>query len=526
MIELQLTFSGRTRPIRLDDGKHTVGRAGDNTIQIPAGRVSKHHAVLRVAGERLFVSDLGSTNGTEVGGIRVGPDETEVPADTDVSFGGAVLRRATAPASIEKSVLLPDDKLTTVMRYNVRDGYSVKARERIMDFSSELFELLATDQDPVEVEKAACRFVSRCVSADRVVLLENWEEATAVETRARWTKKEDDMAPLQLSTTLVGQVLRERDSILVSNPMEDPNYTGQESVMALNLRSAMAAPLFDNEHVRGILYVDTTELDVRYTQDDLQVLTATANAVAVKLRNLSLESELRTAANIQRSMLPIIEDVDKGFEAEAYQVACREVGGDLYHCIRRPNGRVLLALGDVAGKGMPAALAMSAAIVLIGMLAEIDGKIEDLARHLHTQMYRIMTPEQFITLFIGELDPKSGTLRYVNAGHEPPVIVREDNKVELLDSTGLAIATIEEPMLGGAKVKLHPGDLLAVFSDGIPEATTDGVHFMDAEAVKKILRSHRDEALPEIRKRIVWAVESFLGGEPNSDDVTLLLIRR
>jgi adenylate cyclase len=376
MLEFEITWSGSTQIIRLDDGEHTVGRASESSVQVRAPRVSKQHAVLRIAGEQLWVRDLGSTNGTEVDGRSVGNDEVEVPVDGKVSFGGAILQRAGLRS--EPATSLVDDKeLSTLLRFNIQQGFSDAARDRIVRFSSDLFELLASDEDAEAIGSAACRFVARCVSAHRVVLLEDRGEATSVETRAHWTLDATDKdAPLRLSSTLVGQVMRRRDSVLVANPLEDPKYTGQESIMALSLRSAMAAPLFDNERVRGILYVDTADPRTQYSKDDLEVLTATANAVAVKLRNMSLESELRTAAKIQRRMLPDVIDPPEGFELDAYQVMCRAVGGDLYHCVPRPNGKTLVALGDVSGKGTPAALAMSAATVLIGMLAEIGGEVD------------------------------------------------------------------------------------------------------------------------------------------------------
>ena len=525
MLELEISWGGETRPLKLEDGEHSLGRAGDNAIKVLAGRVSKRHAVLRVDGTRLFVRDLGSTNGTEVDGQRIGSDEVEVSTGGTVSFGGAVLRWPGVSAATTAPMAGGDD-VSTFVRYNMREGYSNSARDRIMDMSSGLFELLAADSNAAEIGKAACEFVAKTVAADRVVLLEDHGEATAVEPRARWTRKGDDSAPLRLSSTIINEVLSLRETVLVPNPLEDPNYTGQESIVALHLRSAMAAPLFDNERVRGILYVDTANAGVRYSKDDLQVLTATANAVGIKLRNLTLESEMRTAAKIQRSMLPRKLSAPGGFEIEAYQLMCRAVGGDLYHCSPRKDNKTLVALGDVSGKGMPAALAMGAATVLIGALANIDDDLKSLADHLHSQLYRSLGTEQFITLFAGDFDSDTGEIHFVNAGHEPPLIIRGDGSVDGLQPTGLPVALIEDTTSETADAKMEPGDLLAVFSDGIPEATTNGETFLGMDPVKEILVNRRDEPLAEIRKQIVSTVENFLAGDPMSDDVTLILLRR
>jgi len=524
MLEIEIAWGEKNHPHKLKDGEHSVGRSGDSDIKLAVARVSKSHAMLRVDGNRLFVRDLGSTNGTEVDGVRIGLDEVEARAGALVSFAGTLLRRANS-MPISQSFVEPA-QVTTRLHYKYEDGYSPTARDRIVDMSSGLFELLASGRDSETVGAAACKFVSRWVDADRVVLLEDRGEATPVEARARWTREGDVNAPLQLSSTIVGRVTSGRESILVANPLEDPNFIDQHSILSLNLRSAMAAPLFDNQRVRGILYVDTASPEVQYGQDDLEVLTATANAVAIKLRNLTFEREMRTAANIQRAMLPDSIDPPEGYELEAYQVMCRAVGGDLYQCLPRVNGRYMFALGDVSGKGMPAALAMGAGTVLVGMLAEIEGDLKELAGHLHRQLFRSLTPEQFITMFLAELDAETGSIYYVNAGHEPPLIVRADGTIDCLESTGLPVGMIEDVMLEAGEGRLEKGDLLAVFSDGVPEATTDGEKFLGMEAVREIIADGRDKPLDEVRGRIFSAVDEFLAGEPNSDDVTLMLLRR
>ncbi|MCK5407881.1 MAG: serine/threonine-protein phosphatase, partial [Candidatus Krumholzibacteria bacterium] len=147
-------------------------------------------------------------------------------------------------------------------------------------------------------------------------------------------------------------------------------------------------------------------------------------------------------------------------------------------------------------------------------------------RHLHRQLFRSLTPEQFVTLFLAELDGETGKLRYVNAGHEPPRVIRASGAIDSLEPTGLPIAMIEDFMLECGEAELLPGDLMAVFSDGIPEATTDGEKFLGMEPVREVLITHRKDSLANIRGKIVALVDDFLAGEPTSDDVTILLLRR
>jgi serine phosphatase RsbU (regulator of sigma subunit) len=164
--------------------------------------------------------------------------------------------------------------------------------------------------------------------------------------------------------------------------------------------------------------------------------------------------------------------------------------------------------------------------VLVGLLADIEGELDTLAARLHRQLYKSLAEEQFVTLFIGELEPATGRLVYVNAGHEPALIAHRDGGLSALESTTLPFAMMEEIPLVKREVVIEPGDLVAVFSDGIPEATTNGEKFLGLDGMKKVLVDDRAEPLPLIRGRIVQAVESFLAGGPASDDVTLILLRR
>jgi sigma-B regulation protein RsbU (phosphoserine phosphatase) len=141
-------------------------------------------------------------------------------------------------------------------------------------------------------------------------------------------------------------------------------------------------------------------------------------------------------------------------------------------------------------------------------------------------LFKSLAGEQFVTLFMGELDPASGRMRYINAGHEPPIVVRRDGTLERVDSTTLPFAMIEETPLEVRETTLNPGDTIAVFSDGIPEATTSGETFLGLDRVKQILAAQRHEPLRAICRRIVEVIEGFLAGGPASDDVTLIMLRR
>jgi GAF domain-containing protein len=528
-VEFELVIDGRLDTVDLADGEHSVGRAPGNDIQLPVASVSKQHAMIRIDDEKVFVRDSGSTNGTDIDGAPVGQTDIELPQQATVRFAGVPLWRKIASVD-SMATLLPENDIQSSAVFRPGDEVSESARARIVDMLSGLFELVASEDEADGIEQAACSFVAEWIDADRVFLLEDEGEGTEIVVKKRWMRVEGPKEAreiVRMSSTIVRQVFEERTSVLVANTVSDPRFAAQQSIIHLDLKSAMAAPLFDNQRVRGILYVDCSRAAVQYGTEDLQVLTATANAVAVKLRSITLEKEMRTAARIQRAMLPATVDVPEGWELDAHLTMCRDVGGDLYHCLERPNGHTMLVLGDVAGKGVPASLAMAATIVLIRSLNEIGVSLEEMGPHLNSQLAESLAPEQFVTLFVGELDHETGDLSYFNAGHEPPRLLREgSDEISLLDSTGRPIGMLPGGEFGVDHVNLGKGDVLSVFSDGIPEATRDGNDFLGDKPVDEAMRNFRTGPLKDMRESILGAVHDFLTPNEASDDITLMILRR
>ncbi len=520
-MDLILKQGPHSQLLRLADGLHIAGRNPDVAIHITSPEVSNRHARLRIEGNSLFISELGSLNGTELDGVPLRPHqgEVEVLPGTVISLAGVILQRDARGTKPSDS----PSELSVHGFYNPESGFSQSAGFRIMDALSGLFELI-TDEGRF-LEDKACAFVTGLVPADRVVMLEDSGEGTSLEKVGSWTRSGEQTEDIQLSQTIVDRVMGQRTSVLLKD-IQGESCGPSESMLALHLRSAMAVPLFDNRRVRGILYVDTTKPGVNYGNEELQVLTATANAVAVRLRNLSMEQELATAARIQHALLPGTLPTVPGYELQARLDMCRTVGGDLYHALNRNRTNLLLAVGDVAGKGIPAALAMSACMLMISTLAEISSEVDAMVNLIHRQLWENLATEQFITLFLAELDPATGSLTYVNAGHEPPLIVRATGTLEKLGPTGPPVALLPDSMWIMEQVTLEPGDLLAVFSDGIPEATLKGEEFLGQESLVEILKSQRTDPLDQISAAAFAEVQAFLGDNPPSDDVTLMLLRR
>jgi len=367
-----------------------------------------------------------------------------------------------------------------------------------------------------------------------VLLLDPGDGTEPVQIAARTRGGRADRA-LALSTTIMRKVLTECTSVLTRDTAIDPRFQGQHSIVAQSVHSAMAVPLFDNEKVLGLLYVDSADLMVRFDDDQLELLTLLANMAAVKITNARLLEEgrdrdrvlqeLASATRIQRGMLPATTPQVPGYELEAYLESCNEVGGDLYDFHMRDDGMLVFVVGDVTGKGMGAALLMSSFLASARVLYDAYADPAELSRRLGAMVHRTADPTRFVTGFVGCLDPATGTLTYVNAGHPWPMLVRGGTLREL-ESNGVPFGVVPHFPYTAATAELAPGEVFAVFTDGIPEAQR-GEELYNEERLRDAMRE--ESGVPDLatlRDRLLARVDEFLAGEPRTDDITLVLIRR
>jgi phosphoserine phosphatase RsbU/P len=241
---------------------------------------------------------------------------------------------------------------------------------------------------------------------------------------------------------------------------------------------------------------------------------------------LSLKNDLEVAREIQQAMLPSGRFSASGVETAGFSRPANTVGGDFYDILPLDNGRVAIAVGDVAGKGSPAALLM--ALLLAMMRTLVDERLEpgELVARLNVQVSRHAPATRFITLFYGVFDPATGELTYVNAGHMPPLVVRADNRIERLTDGGIALGMFDHATYSPGRAVLQPDDLIAVYSDGITEAENESGGPFDESGLEQALRLYGREPIAEIGACVLRAVEAHTGDARLADDLTVLVLRR
>jgi sigma-B regulation protein RsbU (phosphoserine phosphatase) len=237
-----------------------------------------------------------------------------------------------------------------------------------------------------------------------------------------------------------------------------------------------------------------------------------------------MAQELATATRIQENMLTEPPELP-GWLCHARIETCHEVGGDLYDLHVRSDGTLVLLVGDVSGKGMGAALLMSSTLSSARVLYDTCTGPLQFVQRLNGIVHRGSDSRSFVTMFVGWLDPANGLLRYVNAGHPEPHLVR-DGGLRTLEATGIPVGMMSSFAWSENEVVIADGETLAVFSDGIPEAQ-HGNEFFDFERVATALKEtvcERDLAV--MADGIIGRIDAFAAGEHRADDVTLMLLRR
>lgn len=241
---------------------------------------------------------------------------------------------------------------------------------------------------------------------------------------------------------------------------------------------------------------------------------------------LSLKNDLEIAREIQQAMLPRGEYRAPGIEAFGITRPANTVGGDFYDILPLHDGRVLLTLGDVAGKGSPAALLMALLIAMLRTLVDEGLRGAELAERLNIQIAKHAPRSRFVTIFLAELDPATGAMIYVNAGQNPPLLRRRNGSYERLRAGGMALGMFENATYTAGRVDLDPGDVLVMYSDGITEAEDPLEQPFDEAGVQFVADSSEWGSAKELGWATFAAVDAHRQDRKLLDDLTVLVARR
>lgn len=529
----------------LKQGNYTVGRSSGCDLVINDSTVSREHARVEVADEKtISLTDLGSHNGTTVNGYAIN-DTVKLQTNDIVSFGRVQFKitpssektAATAfslgdsEQDLANATLLPIKEALRPLPAKVIDN------PQVFQAISEMGRMLILPGSGEEMFEKALELLQDVIPTERVAILLSEPEGEELYLAASRVSGRRPLDSFTISRTIVRELLNQKNAILISDPRADSRFAQQQSIVGSGIRSAMAVPLFDEDKVLGILYADTSNPVHRYSEDFLRVTATFGNILAAKIANQSLlkerqakevlEAELKVASQIQNQLLPASLLEVEGYSISAFQAQCKAVGGDLYDVAQLKDGCVLFLLADVSGKGMGAALLMSNILAAFRILygAE-DFNLADVTSRVSRELVRFSRAEDFATLFICELCPEKHTLRYLNAGHNPPIMVRSDGKVEELQPSGIPIGAFDLYGWKEETLEFGVGDFLFMFTDGVSEATNSQGEMYQEERLKGFLLKFQKQSPDELTESVLDEIREFMGGASQSDDITTIILRR
>jgi serine phosphatase RsbU (regulator of sigma subunit) len=544
-LELVIQCPGQqTRNIPLTGARLSVGRSNAADLCFPEDSgLSRLHFAFEPEGDGWTVQDLDSKNGTYVNEIALQGLLILKPGDR-VTAGHLVIVYSPEAGrdSSERVVVFEGDESTSsststlvtslkasaqAFRQTVvtdRGGEKTSAMQALIQAGQVLLENRPLgDLFPVILDLAI-----QAVGAQRGALMSL--EGDKLTLRAH--KGEG----FRISSHVRDKVIKEKCSILVRDAQLDDAFKDRMSIVDQKVHTMMAAPLQTGERIMGLIYVDSPFVVREFTKDDLSLLTVMANTAAIRIENARLaeieeadrrmQRDLSQAAEIQRGVLPAQAPRVAGADMAGFNAACRTVGGDYYDFFVYPDGRAGLALGDVSGKGMPASLMMMALHARVQVLAEDPSDLAAFMSRLNKATCVNCPSNRFITFFFCVLDGGTGELAYANAGHNPPVLVRASGEARMVEGGGPVLGLLPMAPYGEMQARLDPGDILALYSDGVTEANNTADEEFGEERLIEALRRHRAEPAETIVQAVRTALAEFTAGAPQADDITLVIAKR
>jgi serine phosphatase RsbU (regulator of sigma subunit) len=536
--------------IQLNEDMIVLGRNPDCQVPIAGTAVSRNHAQIVLVQGKYYIEDLKSRNGTFVNNEQVtsrlplndndrikicdflctfhesatkplppelGPEEPEPPDDPAASTVEASLSHASSNLLLESQ---PAEKVKALLEITSNLSKTLELEPLLPKIVDSLFQVFK--------------------QADRGFIILRDETGKRLIPKVFKARRAADEANSMFSRSIVKQCLETVQALLSDDASHDSRFSMSQSIADFRIRSVMCAPLWSQEgKTFGVIQLDTQDRGKKFTKDDLEFLMGVARQASLAFENAKMHEDQivserfkrdrELAREVQRGFLPRRVPEMPGYEFFPYYDSAQEVGGDYYDFIQMTSQRLATLVGDVAGKGVPAALLMAkvSADARFCMLTETEPAAG--VTKLNASLQQAGLADRFVTLVAAVLDTSDHSVTLVNAGHPSPLLYRAAT-MSLEEATprelvGLPLGVVDGFEYASCQIKLAPGDCLLVFTDGVTDA-------MDANNlqfhVKGIYSALQGESFTPrtLGERIVKAVKQHAAGRDPHDDITLVCFGR
>ena len=337
---------------------------------------------------------------------------------------------------------------------------------------------------------------------------------------------------------VLGEVAASGKGVLIRDALKDPRVIRHEDE-SLKIRSLMVVPLVFRGQLDGVLAVANPISGRAFTETEFSLARSLGEQCALALQNAEavsalimknkLEFDLRLASSVQRYLLPEKLPEVPGLEFAVKYLPQQLIGGDFYDFFKLPSGKIGVVIGDVSGKGISAAILMALCQTKLRYIASTAQTL----KMLNSEMVRAMRSDMFITIIYAILDPSSGEAKFARAGHEPPLLARagSDGPAVPVKSRGMALGMVSEELFDSviedASFKMGPGDVLALYTDGLTEAADPRGAEFSAKKLAETVSTLRSRNANDLNEEIIKSVEAFMAPEKKyGDDLTLLTVKK
>ncbi len=555
------------REYELEGERWVLGRSPECDVVLDVAAISRRHAILSDEtglGEGtggFYIQDLGSRNGTYINSQRV-VDRAPIrhgdqmlicdvlfeflnPLSAGTLSGAAPVGSSLLASLVDADDSASDESTSTIMAtVDVSQGgkasWQLSAKpeaqlEALIEISNNLGSTLSVKEILPRLLDSLFHIF---VQADRgFVIMRPSPEAplVPVASKARRPGDEDNM---RISRTIVEQALEGKKAILSADASTDERFSMAQSIADFQIRSLICAPLIakDGEPL-GVIQIDTRNQMSRFSDQDLQVLAGVANQASIAMDNArlhedavkqrALQRDLEVANQMQHALLPSKSPQVPGYHFFEFYESAYLVGGDYYDYVMLPEDRFAVVVGDVAGKGVSAAILMAK---LSGDVRFWLAREPDTAKamgEINASFSSHGWDDRFVTMVIALIDPRTHTLTLVNAGHMPPMLRNAAGEVLEIggDITGLPVGVMDDYQFEAYQRELEPGDFVTIFTDGFSEAMNSNRDLYGIEKMVEVI-GNKEVGPYELGQHLLDDVRRFAGDFPQSDDMCLVCFGR
>lgn len=390
------------------------------------------------------------------------------------------------------------------------------------------------------VETIVDTIVLKCVKhlnaeEGTVSLLEKEDEDQKFYTMIRRQDLTQQRVPIHLDHQITGWMLRKQEPLLSNDLKGDERFTLPPDTER-SIRNMLSVPLIAKGKLIGYLAVFNKKNGEVFKEKDRRLLVIIASQSAQIIENsrlyeeekeyLILKEEMKVATRIQNNLLPDRNPEIPGYEVAAFNIPAKEVGGDYYDFIELDEDHLGFCIGDITGKGMPAALLMANLQASLRSQTLINKETNICVQNINKLLYRNTEASKFATLFYGMLDYENHNICYCNAGHDQPLIFRKHKMHSKLEVTGMLLGVVDKADYMCENISLETDDIVVIYTDGITEAMNKELEEFGLERTVGVIEKFADKSASDILKHIYDEVSSHSDGFQQSDDITIMVIKR